>query len=147
MRIRRAQFLVDDDAALVERDAGRLQAEPFGIDPPAGGHQQVRCASTTCSAPSLPRSVAAIAPAAPGHLRNRGVEVKADAFGHQLPVDDRREIGILARQRCDGAMSTTVTSLPRRRNACASSQPIGPLPMTMSEGTCSRRSNTVSLVR
>ncbi len=44
-------------------------------------------------------------------------------------------------------MSITVTSLPRRRNACAISQPMGPPPTTSSDGTGSRRSNTVSLVR
>jgi hypothetical protein len=44
-------------------------------------------------------------------------------------------------------MSSTVTSLPSLRNACASSLPMGPLPTTISDGTASRRSNTVSLVR
>ncbi len=44
-------------------------------------------------------------------------------------------------------MSTTVTSLPRRRNACAISQPMGPLPTISSCGTFSRRSKIVSLVR
>ena len=34
-----------------------------------------------------------------------------------------------SRGRIAGAMSTTVTSLPRRRNACAISLPIGPLPI------------------
>ncbi len=44
-------------------------------------------------------------------------------------------------------MSTTVTSLPRRRNACAISLPTGPAPTMIKCGTGSRSANTVSFVR
>jgi hypothetical protein len=40
-----------------------------------------------------------------------------------------------------------VTSLPNRRNVCASSQPIGPAPITVNRRGSSRSENTVSLVR
>ena len=45
------------------------------------------------------------------------------------------------------AASSTVTALPRRRKAWASSRPIGPAPITTRCAGCVVRSNTVSLVR
>ena len=45
------------------------------------------------------------------------------------------------------AASSTVTAAPSRRNACASSRPIGPAPITTRCSGRVVRSNTVSLVR
>ena len=46
-----------------------------------------------------------------------------------------------------GAISTSVTRLPSRAKACASSQPIGPPPSTSSRGGSVRSSHSVSEVR
>ena len=46
-----------------------------------------------------------------------------------------------------GAISTTVTWLPNRANACASSQPIGPPPSTTRRRGSSRSAQRLSLVR
>ena len=52
-----------------------------------------------------------------------------------------------SRGRMRGVRSNTVTALPKRANACASSQPMGPAPMTASRRGSSVREKTVSLVR
>ena len=54
---------------------------------------------------------------------------------------DRGAFGIVAGQRL--AASSTVTSAPSRRNACASSRPMEPAPITMRWRGQSARSNTV----
>ena len=52
-----------------------------------------------------------------------------------------------SRGRMRGAISSSVTSLPKRAKACASSQPMGPAPITASREGSLVREKTVSFVR
>ena len=57
------------------------------------------------------------------------------------------DTGASARARMRGSASTTVTADPSRWNACPSSRPVGPPPITVSRAGSRSMSKTVRLVR
>ena len=64
----------------------------------------------------------------------------------ELGLHDLGRVGVLAVRMCALSLSS-VTWLPSRWKACASSQPIGPAPMTRQAPRPLGQEKTVSLVR
>ena len=94
----RAQALVDDDAALVEGDAGRLEAEPVGRRHPPGRDQDVAALDALPLAAVGARQVHGERFALPFDARDRDAGAQPDALLEEGALDHGRHLGVLARQ-------------------------------------------------
>ena len=140
-----AQRAVDDDAARRAADAGGVEVEVLDIRPPPGGDEEMR-ALDRLRAGSAWRARPCTLASDAADFGDLDAGAQLDAVRTRAHRARRRRIR--GHRSASGvAASSTVTSEPRRRNACASSRPTAPAPMTMRWRGSSARSKTVSLVR
>ena len=145
-RVGRAQVVVDVDArARVVRDADRLQAEPVDVRRAAGADQDLVDGDARPLAGALVVDHA-LARRARSTRSITAPVISSHAVAPQRGRHDRRGVGVLA-VRISGADLEQRHRAPKRAKACASSQPIGPAPITPSRGGSSVSEKTVSLVR
>ena len=131
---------VDTDVAPLELDAELGQAETSD-----GGAAACRDEERVATYPFMLKRELDLAALFPGG-DGSGAEQELDALRLERLLDERARFGLVVRSRRSRS-STTVTRLPSRWNACASSSPIEPPPRTSSRCGSSARSNTVRLVR
>ena len=118
-----AQLIVDHDvAALVDCDAGLVEAEIVGIRAAADGEQQVRAADSRRSLGAVELGDDLVA--ALGEADAFGVQADVDAFAPPgSPGSPRRRLRPRAGSGA-APISMIVTSLPKRRNICPNSSPM-----------------------
>ena len=138
-----AEALVDHDAVRLVLDAGGLQIERIDVRPPADRHQQIGALDGFLGVAGQ-HDLDPLAQ--PPHPLDLDAAADRDALARErIEHDGRRIPGLPCRVAAPA--SSTVTSEPSRRNACASSSPTGPPPSTIRCFGRSRISNAFSLVR
>ena len=132
--------------ARVVLDADRLEAEPLDVRRAAGADQDLVDAQLVLAARMREKRSTLSAPSRRA-LHHLGGQDQPDALAQERALHDLGGVGVLAVEDVLRLSLSSVTSQPRRRNACASSQPIGPAPITARRRGRSVSEKTVSLVR
>jgi hypothetical protein len=144
-RVGGAQALVDLDPGLVVGDARRFEAEVLDVGRAADGDQ---VSSQTVSRRSPERSQTITRSPAPPRRTSTSLASSASSIESRTSASwTIFAASASSRISTCGATSKSVTREPKRAKAWASSQPIGPAPITAKRRGSSVRANTVSLVR